>query len=213
MEDRPARGAGGRRRDDSLDGAILGAALDVLVEQGASGLTMDAVAAHAGVSKATIYRRWTSREDLIVDAVTSLKQQQAGLKSLPNTGTLRGDLLGLFRPRPPEETERLMRILTAMSMLLAQEGRLSDAANSAVVEPWTDANATLMRRAADRGEIPASTDIETLSRVIPSLAAYRILVQRQPFSYEFLRTMVDTVILPALGIGTTANQASKGATP
>lgn len=200
MEDRTVRGPGGRKRDDSLDDTILKASLDVLVEIGPSGITMDAVAAHAGVSKATIYRRWLSKEDLIVDAVAYLKRQHDGLKNLPDSGTLRGDLLGLFRPRSAEETERQMRILTAMSMLLAQEGRLADAANSAVVEPWADAVTTLMLRAVSRGEVPASADVETLARVIPSLAAYRILVQRQPFTFEFLRTMVDTVVLPALGI-------------
>jgi hypothetical protein len=56
----------------------------------------------------------------------------------------------------------------------------------------------LMRRAIERGEIPASADIGTLSRVIPSMAAYRGMVQRKPFDLAFLVSMVDGVVLPAV---------------
>ena len=59
----------GRKRDPSRDAALLDATLEVLAEVGAEGLTMDLVAARAGAGKATIYRRWTSKTELILDAV------------------------------------------------------------------------------------------------------------------------------------------------
>ncbi|APR78178.1 Transcriptional regulator, TetR family protein [Minicystis rosea] len=188
----------GRKRDHSLDAALLDAALDVLAEVGANGLTMDAVAARAGAGKAAIYRRWTSKGELIVDAVARMKRNQVDLDHLPDTGTLRGDLLALFKPQSMKESERRLKIMTALSSLLAQDQSLADAANSAVVEPWAEAHVALMQRAVARGEIPASADIHTLSQVIPSMAAYRSLVQRKAFDLAFLVSMVDGVVLPAL---------------
>ena len=188
----------GRKRDPSRDASILDATLEVLAEVGAEGLTMDLVAARAGAGKATIYRRWTSKTDLILDAVTRMKRGQVDLAQLPDTGSLRGDLLGLFKPQSVEETERRLRIMTALASLLAQDASLAEAVNGAVVAPWAEAHAALMRRAVARGEIPASADIDTLSQVTASVAAYRSLIQRKPFDLAFLVSMVDGVILPAL---------------
>ncbi|WP_437613009.1 TetR/AcrR family transcriptional regulator [Sorangium sp. So ce834] len=188
----------GRKRDHSRDAKILDAALEVLAEVGAAGLTMDLVAARAGAGKATIYRRWTSKAELVIDAVAHMKRNQVDLEHLPDTGTLRGDLLGLFKPQSIEEGERKLKIMTGLASLLSQEHALAEAANSAIVEPWAEAHFALMQRAVARGEVSASADIGTLSRVIASMAAYRTLVQRKPFDFAFLVSMVDGVIVPAL---------------
>ena len=188
----------GRRRDHSRDAALLDATLEVLAEVGAAGLTMDLVAARAGAGKATIYRRWPSKTELIIDAVAHMKRKQVDLENLPDTGTLRGDLLGLFKPQSIEEGERKLRIMTGLASLLAQDQALADAANAAVVQPWADAHLALMRRAVERGEVSASADLGTLSQVVPSMAAYRTLVQRKPIDLAFLVSMIDGVIVPAL---------------
>jgi AcrR family transcriptional regulator len=190
----------GRKRDPSLDAKLLDAALDVLADVGAAGLSMDLVAARAGAGKAAIYRRWTSKAELIIDAVAQMKRNQVDLEHLPDTGTLRGDLLALFKPQTNEERERRLKIMAALASLLSQDKALADAANSAVVEPWAAAHRALMERAALRGEIPASADIHTLSQIIPSMAAFRSLVQRKSFDLAFLVSMVDGVVLPALGL-------------
>ncbi|WP_437738785.1 TetR/AcrR family transcriptional regulator [Sorangium sp. So ce1335] len=188
----------GRKRDPTRDAEILDATLEVLAEVGAAGLTMDLVAARAGAGKATIYRRWTSKAELVIDAVAHMKRKQVALEHLPDTGTLRGDLLGLFKPQSIEEGERKLKIMTGLASLLSQEQALAEAANSAVVQPWAEAHFALMQRAIARGEISASADIRTLSQVIPTMAAYRALVQRKPFDLTFLVSMVNGVILPAL---------------
>lgn len=188
----------GRKRDPSRDATILEATLDVLAEVGATGMTMDMVAARAGAGKATIYRRWTSKEELVLDAIAHMKRLQVDLERLPDTGTLRGDLLGLFKPQSLEERERRLKIMNGLASLLAQDPTLADAANAAVVQPWADAHLALMRRAVERGEISARADIDTLSRLIPSMAAYRTLVERKPIDLAFLMTMVDGVVVPAL---------------
>ncbi len=190
----------GRRRDDTRDDDILDAALDVLAEAGYGGMTMDMVAIRAKAGKATVYRRWRSKADLILDAVGRMKRRQVDFAHLPDTGTLRGDLLALFKPQSSAEGERKIRIMAGLASLLAQQQSLADAANAVMVEPWAQAHYALMQRALDRGEIPRTSDIATTSQVLPSMAAYRALVQRKEFDRVFLLSLVDGVILPALGI-------------
>ncbi len=84
---RPSRG--GRPRDPSRDGVIREAILRLLGEVGYNALTMDAVAAEAGVGKATIYRRWRTKQDLVVDTVSVMNQS---LATPVDTGSLEGDV-------------------------------------------------------------------------------------------------------------------------
>lgn len=193
----PARG---RRRDPALDTAILDAAIEVVAEVGYERMTMDMVALRAKAGKAAVYRRWKSKGDLIVDAVGHLKRTQVDLDALPDTGTLRGDLLGLFKPSSVREGERKMRVMAGLASALSQHPELAEAGNAAIVEPWATANLRLMERAVARGEIQAETDIQTASQVVPSMAAYRALIQRKPFELQFLTSVIDGVLMPALGI-------------
>ena len=82
----------GRPRDAAVSSAIAGAVISLLREVGLSGLTMDAVASRAGVSKASIYRRWASKEDLLVDVIANLASENP----VPDTGHLRRDLVELL---------------------------------------------------------------------------------------------------------------------
>ena len=118
----------GRRRDPSRAGKILEAALEVLAEVGAARLTMDLVAERAGAGKATIYRRWTSKAAMVIEAVAHMKRQQVDLDRLPDTGTLRGDLLGLFKPLPLAEGQRRLKIMAGLASLLAADPALARSA-------------------------------------------------------------------------------------
>ncbi|MCV4263740.1 TetR/AcrR family transcriptional regulator [Pseudomonas capsici] len=189
----------GRKRDPERDAAILNAAIDVLAESGYDGMTMDMVASRAKAGKATVYRRWSSKAELILDAVSHLKRGQINLESLPDTGTLRGDLLALFKPDSADEAERKMRVMAGLASVLLQNPQLAEAGNAAIVEPWAVVNRLLMVRSLERGEISASADIDAACQVLPSMAAYRALIQRRPFDLQFLTTMIDGVLLPALG--------------
>src|SRR4051794_4702288 len=82
----------GRPRDARCDEAILHATLELLVEADAGSLSIDGVAARAGVGKATIYRRWNSKEALLLEALSS----DTSIIEAPDTGTLRGDLESYF---------------------------------------------------------------------------------------------------------------------
>ena len=196
----------GRKRDHTRDGDILDAAIEVLAEVGYDRMTMDMVAMRAKAGKATIYRRWPSKAGLVLDAVTRMKRGQVDLDNLPDTGTLRGDLLALFKPQSIEEGERKLRVMAGFASMLSQDQEFAEEGNAAIVEPWAAAHRTLIGRAIERGEVVATADIETVAQVIPSMAAYRALIQRKPFDRDFLIAMIDGVLLPALHRSATAEE-------
>jgi AcrR family transcriptional regulator len=94
------------------------------------------IAMRAKAGKATIYRRWPSKAGLVLDAVTRMKRPQVDLDNLPDTGTLRGDLLALFKPQSIEEGERKLRVMAGFASMLSQDREFADAGNAAIVEPW-----------------------------------------------------------------------------
>lgn len=193
----------GRKRDHTRDPEILDAALDVLAETGYAGMTMDMVAARAKAGKATVYRRWTSKSELVLDAVVCMKKVDTDPAKIPDTGTLRGDLIAMIKTPSIEDNERKLRIVAGIISMLSSSPELAEAANRAIVEPRANINRVIMRRAMDRGEIAADCDIETLALISPSMVAYRLLILGKPVDREFLITLIDSVILPAVGLGRT----------
>jgi hypothetical protein len=190
----------GRKRDHTRDPEILEAALAVLAETGYDGMTIDMVAARAKAGKATLYRRWPSKAELVLDAVACLKMGDVDPAHLPDTGTLRGDLVAMIKPHSIEDGERKLQIMAGLMSMLSRSPELMDTATSAIVDPRVAANRILMRRAIERGEIPADCDLETLSLVTPSMAAFRVLVLKKPVDKEFLVSLIDGVLLPAVGL-------------
>jgi len=188
----------GRKRDHTRDPEILDAALAVLAETGYDGMTIDMVAARAKAGKATIYRRWPSKNELVIDAVACMKA--GGLDNLPDTGTLRGDLLAMIKPHSIKEGGKKLQVMAGLISMLVRAPELAETANAAIVEPRAAANRTLMRRAVERGEISADCDIDTLALVAPSMAAYRVLILQKPVDRAFLISLIDGVILPAVGL-------------
>jgi AcrR family transcriptional regulator len=190
----------GRKRDHTRDPEILSAALEVLAETGFDGMTIDMVATRAKAGKATLYRRWPSKNELVIDAVACMKRGDLDLAHLPDTGTLRGDLLAMIKPRTIEEAEKKLQIMAGLMSMLSAAPELAAAANEALVKPRAEANLFLMRRAMDRGEISPDRDIATLALVSPAMAAFRTLVERKPVDRAFLVGLIDEVLLPALGL-------------
>nr|WP_194241677.1 TetR/AcrR family transcriptional regulator [Galbitalea soli] len=190
----------GRKRDLSRDGEILLAALDVLAETGYDGMTIDMVAARAKAGKATVYRRWASKGELVIDAVACMKNANLDVDALPDTGTLRGDLIAMIKPHAIEDSERKLQVMAGLMSMLQKTPELVDAAHAAIIEPRARINRILMNRAKERGEIPADADTETLSLVGPAMAAYRTLMLRKPVDRDYLISVIDGVVLPALGL-------------
>jgi AcrR family transcriptional regulator len=194
----------GRKRDHTRDPEILDAALDVLAETGYDGMTIDMVAARAKAGKATLYRRWASKSELVLDAVACMKSTDVDLASPPDTGTLRGDLVALVKTPTIRESERKLKVMAGIVSMIARDPDLAAAAQEALVEPRAAANRIIFQRAIDRGEIPADVDIEKLCLIGPAMVAYRTLMMRKPVDREFMIGNIDRIILPAAGVRSSA---------
>jgi AcrR family transcriptional regulator len=190
----------GRKRDHTRDPEILAATLDVLAETGYDGMTVDMVAARAKAGKATLYRRWPSKAELVIDAVACMKNADIDFDQLPDTGTLRGDLIAVIKPHSIEDGEHKLKVMAGLMSMLSRAPELAQAANKAIIEPRAAVNAILLRRAVERGEISVNTDIETLSLITPSMVVYRVLIQQRQVDRAFLVSVIDHVLLPAVGI-------------
>ncbi|MET3811474.1 TetR/AcrR family transcriptional regulator [Arthrobacter sp. UYEF3] len=190
----------GRKRDHTRDPEILAAALDVLAESGYERMTIDMVATRAKAGKATLYRRWASKAELVIDAVACMKNADIDMAKLPDTGTLRGDLLASIKPHSIEDNDRKIHVMAGLMSMISCDPGLSDAVQSAIVEPRASVNRLFLQRAIDRGEIPADCDTEKLSLLVTSMAMYRTMVQRKTANREFLISVIDELLLPAVGL-------------
>jgi AcrR family transcriptional regulator len=190
----------GRKRDLTRDPTILNAALDVLAETGYDGMTIDMVATRAKAGKATLYRRWASKAELVIDAVACMKQEDLVAENLPDTGTLRGDLVAMVKPRTIEDAQQKLRVMAGLMSLLGQSPELAEAAREAIVEPRLAINRMFLQRAIDRGEISADIDIERIAAISQSMGAFRMLMMQQPVDREFVISVIDGIVLPAVGL-------------
>lgn len=186
----------GRKRDPSRDADILEATLDVLAETGYDGMTIDMVASRAQAGKATVYRRWASKADLVIDAVACLKPK-IDVDALPDTGSLRGDLVALIKTPTIQDAERKGKIMGGLVSLIEKEPSLAEIAHRTIMEPRVAINRILIQRAIDRGEARADCDVELLSLVSSAMVSYRTLMLRIPVDRAYLLSIIDGVILPA----------------
>ncbi len=198
LTDEPAKL--GRKRDHSRDPEILEAALEVLAETGYDGMTIDMVAARAKAGKATLYRRWASKADLVIEAVACLKRNDLDPANPPDTGSLRGDLIAMIKPPTIEQAERKLRVMAAIASMISRSPELAETARAAIVEPRLALNRRVLQRARERGEIPAGVDIDLVATISASMVTYRTLMLGTPATREYLVQLIDDIILPAAGL-------------
>jgi len=183
------------RVEGDREAEVLDAAVRVLAEVGYDRLTMDHVAAEARASKATLYRRWSSKADLVVDAVSRAK----GLPGpdQPDTGTLRGDLLALACG-PAGLADRFpMSVLGGLLTALHNDPELSTAWRERFLAPRMAVTRAVFDRAVRRGEVDADIDLEVLHTVLPSMCAFRSTVLGHVVDESFVADVLDQVVLRA----------------
>jgi AcrR family transcriptional regulator len=182
----------GRPRSAEADRAILNAAVDLLAERGLAAMSIEEVAARAGVGKATIYRRWSSKGLLALDAfVTSFQEQQP----LPDTGTLRGDLIAALTAWVRAVTGTSMgAMLTGLIAEAQHDPSLRAAWRERVLEPLRSQHRIMLDRASARGEIPATVDQEVVLDLFFGAAQHRLLLDHLPLTDDFIRQVVDVIL-------------------
>jgi len=194
----------GRPRSEEADRAILAAAADLLAERGLSGMSIEEVAARAGVGKATIYRRWTSRGTLALDAFLAEFQSQ---QPLPDTGSLHDDLLAALRSWIRSVTRTSAGPVLAGLIAEAQlDPGVATAWRERVVEQLRAQHKIMLDRAVARGEISAKTDYDVVLDLMFGAAYHRLLHGHRPLTDQFARSVVDMIMagLRETGGGNTA---------
>lgn len=196
-----SRGAGHRgrtrRRGEELYAAIFAATLAELAEAGYSRLAMERIAARAGASKASLYKRWPNRAELVIAA---LQHQSAAPEpdQVPDTGNLRDDVLTVLR----HAAAMLDGVFgEAVRGLMAET--LTDPSRTAALRPrMFDARNQLMRqifdRAAARGEIRPAAITPQLIGLAPALLDHHFLMHGTPVPDDVLTGITDNVLLPLL---------------
>lgn len=187
----------GPKLDSARSAHILDAALEVIAEHGYEGMTIDVVAARAKAARATVYRRWATKADLAVDAVAHMSRSDTEQIVLPDTGSLRDDLIATIVPQSVEEQELRIRVMSGLVALARTDPRLAEMTAAAGLDPWIETSRSLLQRAVDRGEYP-DIDLDVMAQVIPLMCVCRAAVQQQPITPEFSMSLIDGVILPAL---------------
>ena len=181
----------GRPRSVEADEAILTAAFAVFSECGFDGMTVEGVAARAGVGKGTIYRRYPGKLDLIIAASQYFAQER---EPAVDTGSIAGDLRALI--------DRLIGQFTnspvgaALPMLIAERRRIPElaAASDEITATKRERNRAVIRRAIERGELRADADPELVIDMYVSPVLYRFLVTDLPLDAKFASRVVTAVV-------------------
>jgi AcrR family transcriptional regulator len=190
----------GRPRSEKARTAILDAATELLLEQGLETVSMDEVAERAGVSKATIYRWWPSKQTLALDALHH--EWDTVRAEPPDTGSLRSDLLALLRPWMRRVRERPYGRVVAELVTEAQtDPEFAAVYHARFVAPRREPGAELLRRAIDRGELRPDTDVELALDLVYGPLYHRLLHGHAPLNERFLNDLVDTVLAGLRDVG------------
>lgn len=193
--DHPPDGARrrGRPRSEKSKAAILAAADELMLERGLEAVSMDAIAERAGVSKATIYRWWPTKETLAIDAL--YEDWAAAYPVAPDTGGLREDLLGVFLPWADHITKRpYARILGALLTRARTDSDFAAEFDQRLVQPRRDRARIIFQRAIARGELPADTDVELALDLLYGAVYHRFLQGHLPVSRDFVVAVIDSAL-------------------
>jgi AcrR family transcriptional regulator len=180
----------GDREDEILDATV-----ELLLDAGYDRLTMDAVAKKARASKATLYRRWSSKQSLVVDAVS--RSKRAVVLDPPDTGSLRGDLIALFCGSHGIGQGDATRLLGVVITSLQTDPEFATEFRSRFLAPKVGIMLEIYRRAAERGELAPGVDPTLLGPALAGIILHRSIVLDDPVTPEMVARVVDQIILPA----------------
>jgi AcrR family transcriptional regulator len=184
-----------RPLDPAKDKAITTAVLDVLARVGYSGLTMDEVAEVAGVGKAAIYRRWTSKEDLLVGFIDGAV---VNVLVVVDTGSLRSDMVVLLNSVIAHMRSPAGRANRALLSAVHDDKVLAEAFYAGPLARWSEAFADVFDRAVERGELAPDAGTSVAAEAGPAILMQRWLLGKADIDEEVVTTVVDEVMLPLL---------------
>ena len=185
-----------RRRGADLEAAILEAAWEEYTQVGYFDLTFDGVAARAGTSKPVLYRRWPSRPALVLAAMRHNAPLLSG--AVPDTGSLRGDMLALLRRYTARLTEIGSEVVLDLQYHLSRDVEYSAYVQAQLLQGDSALMMTLLERAAERGEVQLETISPRVATLALDLMRNELLVTRAPATQAAIQEIVDEVFLPLI---------------
>lgn len=196
------------RVEGDREAGILQGVLEVLIELGYDRLTFDAVASHVRASKATLYRKWPTKAELVLAAIEHLKSMTHSDFKACDTGSLEGDVTFEFC-HEPDYNEYSSQVFRAIAPALHRDPELTKFFNDRFIAPRRQTIRDAMERAQRRGEIGADADLDVLAAIVPAAITLEVLTSGEAPSPEFIQKVIREVLLPAcrasVGVGTQHN--------
>ena len=183
------------RVEGDREAQILDAALVLLADVGYDRMTMDAIAAEAKAGKATLYRRWSTKSSLVVDAI--LRSKETLQVPEVDTGSLRGDLIAMACTHGGLSDERSAQVMAGIVTALHHDPDFAQEFRTRVVAPKNEAARVIFDRARARGEITGDVDVDLLLPALAAIILHRSFVLGLPADDETVTRVVDEIIIPA----------------
>jgi AcrR family transcriptional regulator len=181
----------GRPREERADRAILAAALELIAERGVHDLRMDEVAARAGVGKATIYRRYRSKGELVTAAVAALVSEIR----VPDTGSTRGDLLGLMHGAVEVYSGSVeARAMPSLVDAMSRDAELARSVRQSFLAGRRAALREVLERGVERGDLRADIDLELALDVLGGALFYRLLITGGPIDARLAESVAELIL-------------------
>ncbi len=192
-----ARRAGRTRLTPERERELYEAVVDLVREVGYDALTMDALAARVHISKATLYRQWKGKPELVIAALQNHKPVR--VREI-DTGTLAGDLREVVR-QTASRGEKDTSLTRALAHAIEQDPDLARVFHESIAKPEIVALQHMLDRAVTRGELDAKQPARAfLPHLMLGALITRPLVENRHADRAYLRKYVDAVVLPALGV-------------
>jgi AcrR family transcriptional regulator len=183
-------------RAEAREQAILDAALELLMEVGYDRFSMDALAERAKAGKATIYRHWSGKAQVVTEAVRRLKMDV--LAAPVDTGSLRGDLLGELTQMCTSMTTEDAAIVAGVMCAMRTDAELAHLVRTQIIESKRGKFQGIVERAVRRGELPEGSTADLVDEVMPAMLMHRLVIQGEPLDEAFAVHMVDDIVLPLI---------------
>jgi len=183
-----------RRRGAALQDALLDAAWAELTDRGYESLTPESVAERAGTSKSVVYRRWTSKAELVRAALLHVAERDP--ITVPDTGSLRDDVIALLRQVNERRVALALALIAQLGDLYRATGTSIDDLRSSLSAGQRSAMEEIVDRAVDRGEIDPSRLTRRIVRLPEDLFRHELLMTSRAIPDADVIEMVDTIFLP-----------------
>jgi AcrR family transcriptional regulator len=185
-----------RRRGRELEDALLDAAYAELVEGGLAAFTIDGVASRAQTSRPVLYRRWPTREELVIAAIRHHDERHR--PPVPDTGTLRGDLIAVMKGANQHRLQLVAPVLAQLSGYFLETGRTPAELRRELIGNRLTSDSVIIARAVDRGEIDPARLTPRIAALPFDLFRHEVLMTQAPVPDEVIEEIVDAIVLPLM---------------